>query len=351
MGDEELVARAMDGLKLVALVLGDYPALRALASEVEDILTRHDEPWYLMWTLAESSYAWAASGDWAEARRRLDEAQRLGEQAGDRAGVPYILTTRAWFERVRGHYDQAVPLARTAVDAAREGHNTLMTTWSEANLGAILAELGELDEAIERLEESRRTAERGGIRIQLARIRAYLASARQRSGAPAADDLAAAEELLGQVRPPPGKCFLYGLDAYLAVADLRLTGGRPGEATDLVAPLLTAAEDAAWAEGIARTALFLGKCARHRGDSDAAAAFLRRAVEDATNAGLTPVLWEAHGALARLRRDQADTAAADEHQRRARAVVETLAAAITDPGLRRCFLSRTETVLDPTPAG
>ena len=92
--------------------------------------------------------------------------------------------------------------------------------------------------------------------------------------APGSRDLDLAEELLAGIDPPPGKQFLYGLDAYLAVADLRLAGGRTAEAADLVAPLFTAAEDAAWAEGTARTALFLGECSRRCGDPDAAEAFL-----------------------------------------------------------------------------
>jgi tetratricopeptide (TPR) repeat protein len=290
-----------------------------------------------MWTLAESSYAWAASGDWAEAWRRLDEAQRLGEQAGDRAGVPYILTTRAWFERARGRYDQAVPLARAAVEAAREGHNTLTTAWSEANLGAILAELGELDEAVERLEEGRRTAERGGIRIQLARIRAHLASARQRSGAPAADDLAAAEELLVHVSPPEGKRFLYGLDAYLAVAAVRLAAGDIDAVETPLTPLLAASESAGWREGVAHTTLTLGECAVHRDEPEAAADLFSRSLEVAGEAGLAPLEWQAHAALARLARRRGDEGSARVHRQQARVIVDGLATSIPEFPLRQAF--------------
>jgi tetratricopeptide (TPR) repeat protein len=347
-GDELLVARAMDGLKLVAFVLGDYPALARIVDEVEPVLRRRDQRLYLRFALAEGSFACAAVGDWDGAVRRLDEAEAVNAAVA----TPYLLTLRAWLERARGNYQAAVTLARSASAGACAAGNAQWTAWTEAHLGVVLAELGDHDAALAHLDVGRQAAERGGVRIQLVRLAAHQARARWNRGdhEAAKRDLDCAEELLAGIDPPPGKQFLYGLDAYLAVADLRLAGGRPGEAADLVAPLLAAAEDAAWAEGVARTAMFLGECARRRGDPAAAAAFLRRALDDATNAGLTPVLWEAHGALARLRRDQADTAAVDEHQRRARAVVDTLAAGITDAGLRRCFLSRAETLLDRPPA-
>ncbi len=351
-GDELLVVRAMDGLKLVALVLGDYPALGRIVDEAEQALRRHDQRWYLQFVLAEGSFASAAAGDWDGAVRRLDEAEAINEALGTPYVLPYVLTLRAWLERARGNYQAAVTVARSASAGAHAARNLQWTAWTEAHLGAILADLGAFDEALAHLDAGRVAAEGGGVHIQVVRLAAHQAWVRWNIGdhEAAKRDLDCAEGLLAGIDPPKGKQFLYGLDAYLAVADLRLAGGRPGEAADLVAPLLAAAEDAAWAEGIARTAMFLGECARRRGDPDAAAVFLRRALDDATNAGLTPVLWEAHGALARLRRDQADTPAADEHQRCARAVVDTLAAAITDAGLRRCFFSRAETLLDRPPA-
>jgi ATP/maltotriose-dependent transcriptional regulator MalT len=338
----------MDGLKLVAFVLGDYPALARIVDEVEPMLRRPDQRLYLRFVLAEGSFACAAAGDWDGAVRRLDDAEAVNVAID----TPYLLTLRAWLERARGNYQAAVTLARSASAGAHAIGNAQWTAWTEAHLGAVLAELGDDDAALAHLDVGRQAAERGGVRIQLVRLAAHQARARWNRGDhdAAKRDLACAEELLAGIHPPPGKQFLYGLDAYLAVAELRLAGGRHGEAADLVAPLLAAAEDAAWAEGIARTAMFLGECARRGGDPDAAGAFLRRALDNATNAGLTPVLWETHAALARLRRDQADTPAADEHQHRARAVVDTLAAAITDTGLRRCFLSRAETLLDPPPA-
>ena len=332
--DELLTARAMDGLKLVAFALGDYPALRRIVTDVEEVLRRHDQRWYLQFVLAEGSFASAATGDWDAAVRQLGEAQVINEALD----TPYLLTLRAWLERERGHYQAAVDLARTAAVAA-DG-NIQWTAWTQAHLGAILVELGAFAEAIPHLDAGRAAAEQGQTRIQLVRLVAHQAVARRECGdeIAARHDLELAQNLLSGIDPPPGKQFLYGLDAYLAVAGLHLAAGATGSAIEVVDPLLPAAEAAGWAEGVARTTLVLGECARQQGEADRATAFFRRALETATGAGLVPVVWQAHAGLAS--QDQGTQSA--DHARLARTVADELAAAITDPVLRRAFASRME---------
>lgn len=260
-GDEVLVARAMDGLKLVALVLGDFARLRELSVTLEEVLRRHDQRWYLMFTLAESSFAWAATGDWSEATRRLEEARRINVEMGDRMNAAYPLTLRAWVERERGDLDEALTWAREAMESARAARNTQMIAWSGATLGTVLSELGDLDQAATELTQARVAAERG-VPIELVRIQSQLAVVRARAGDPAApEDLARAERMLAEVRTPPGTMFLHGLDSYLAVAECRGLSGDQDGATGLVAPLLAACETAGWVGGIARCAAAL---ARHR---------------------------------------------------------------------------------------
>ncbi|MGH8975780.1 MAG: tetratricopeptide repeat protein, partial [Acidimicrobiia bacterium] len=319
-------------------VLGDFKRLRELAGELEAVLGRHGDRWYLMFTLAETSFAWAASGDWPEAFRRLDEARRLNVELGDRTNAAYGLTLQAWLERARGRYEEAVSLGRAAAAAAQEGRNTQWTAWSEVNLGAILAELGAFDQAVERLEEGRSAAERGA-RIQLLRAYAHLASVRTAMGDTAAEgDLAGAEALLAQVRTPPGTSFLYGLDAYLAVAGARLARGDPASATGLLAPLLAAAESAGWAEGVGRVALALGECAAVAGEPDEAVGLLTRAARLSASVGIPAVEWQAEGALAGLASMGGDRQMGGAHRQRARAVIDELAASLAGTELRRTFV-------------
>jgi DNA-binding SARP family transcriptional activator/class 3 adenylate cyclase len=337
--DELLIARAMDGLKLVAFVLGDYPALRRIVTDVEEVLRRHDQRWYLQFVLAEGSFASAATGDWDAAVRQLDEAQAINEALD----TPYLLTLRAWLERERGHYQAAVDLARTAAVAANADGNILWMAWTEAHLGAILVEIGAFAEAIPHLDTGRAAAEQGETWVQLVRLVAHQAVARRECGDEigAQRDLERAQNLLSGIDPPPGKQFLYGLDAYLAVADMHIAAGATGTAIEVVAPLLPAAEAAGWAEGVARTTLLLGECARQRGETERAAAFFRRALAAATGAGLAPVVWQAHAGLA----SQEQGPPAADHARLARTVADGLAAAITEPALRRAFFSRMAVVL------
>jgi tetratricopeptide (TPR) repeat protein len=336
--DERLAARAMDGLKLVAFALGDYPMLRRLAGELEGVLRRGDDRFYLQYLLAETSYALAASGDWKGALHRLDEAQEINEASGDRFTLPYLLTLRAGLERARGQYGEAVRLGAAAATAAREGGNTQWVAWSETGLGVILLELGATGEAIEHLETGRLAAEQGGIRIQAVRATSHLALGRWREGdlAAAGRELEAAEQLLDRVSHPPGRHFLYGLDAHLAIAEVRMAKSEVRVVADRISPLLAAARSVGWAEGVARSALMLGECSAVQGRVEDAARVLEEALETAA-AGLPSVEWRAHAALAALLADGGDHVGAETHRRLARALVGALADSLADADLCDAF--------------
>ena len=294
VGDEALAGRAMDGLKLVAFVLGDWPRLRVLTAELEAVLRRGHDRWYLQYLLAESAYAWAGDGDWEAALARLDEATALNAGLGDRSTLPYLVTLRAWLERSRGRYPEAMALGRQAATAAMAGGNVQWVAWSETNLGAILAEAGAPEEAIAHLETGREASVRGSVRIQEVRAAAHLAGARLAIGDPAAAEreAEAAEALLESIRCPPGRHFLYGLDAYLAVAEVRLTQGDLDGVAQRIRPLREAAEAVSWKEGMARTGLVLGRVAAASGQTGEADTLARQALEAATVGALPTVAAE-----------------------------------------------------------
>jgi DNA-binding SARP family transcriptional activator len=298
-GDEALAGRAMDGLKLVAFALADWPTLRQLTVELEGILRRHHDRWYLQYLLAESAYAWAGEGDWDGALARLDEAQSVNAGLGDRFTLPYLLTLRAWLERSRARYPEAVALGRDAATVAGEGGTVQLIAWSETNLGAILAEAGGPEEAVIHLEVGWEAARQGGVRIQAVRAAAHLARAGLRAGEnPAVErHRRAAEDILESVRCPAGKHFLYGLDAYLALAEVALAQGDVDGAAGRIAPLRVAAEAVGWKEGVARTCVLLGRVAAVAGRGNEAAGLARHALEAATAGGLPAVAAEAERLL------------------------------------------------------
>jgi hypothetical protein len=144
--------------------------------------------------------------------------------------------------------------------------------------------------------------------------------------------------VLAGIRTPSRKSFLYGLDAYLAVARVRLARGEVKAAVDRVAPLLPAAESAGWAEGVARCALLLGECAARENEVEAAAGLFEKVLDAARGGLLPPVEWQAHGALARLSRERGDSRAAEAHMGTARAIMDDLGASIAEPRLREAFV-------------
>lgn len=298
-GDEALAGRALDGLKLVAFALADWPTLRQLTVELEGVLRRHHDRWYLQYLLAESAYAWAGEGDWDGALERLDEAQSVNAGLGDRFTLPYLLTLRAWLERSRARYPEAVALGRDAAAAAGEGGTVQLIAWSETNLGAILAEAGGPEEAVTHLEAGWEAARRGGVRIQAVRAAAHLARAGLRAGEnPAVErHRRAAEDILESVRCPAGKHFLYGLDAYLALAEVALAQGDVDGAAGPIVPLRVAAEAVGWKEGVARTCVLLGRVAAASGRADEATGLARHALEAATAGSLPAVAAEAEQLL------------------------------------------------------
>ncbi|MDP9071328.1 MAG: hypothetical protein M3N68_08595 [Actinomycetota bacterium] len=348
-GDERLVARAMDGLKLVAFVLGDFSSLESLTGELETVLRGRNDRRYLQYVLAEGSFASAARGDWDDARRRLGDAQAMNTQLGNRFDSPYILTLRAWFERTQGAYGPALRFAHEAAATAREQENGQWVAWSEANLGAIFLELGVVADALPHLETAKAAAQRGSFHVQLVRATALAAVARLRSGDGTSHvEINAAEGLLRDVTTPDGwtePVFLYGLDAYLAVATIRAIRGDIGAAEALLEPVLSATERVGWIEGVARTQLALAKCSAGYGAWDRASAALDRAL-DLTQGELPPVEWRVHAARAQLLAVGGDDHGAEAERRVARSIVLSLAASFEAPETGSRFIAWAMDVVD-----
>ncbi|MCA1845439.1 MAG: AAA family ATPase, partial [Actinobacteria bacterium] len=95
-GTDAARARAIDGLKLVAVALGDLPTLRDLTGQLRRLLTARDDLWYLKFTLSEASLEAAGRGRFAEATGLLDEACSINDRLGHRVDSPNFLTVRAW---------------------------------------------------------------------------------------------------------------------------------------------------------------------------------------------------------------------------------------------------------------
>jgi hypothetical protein len=63
------------------------------------------------------------------------------------------------------------------------------------------------------------------------------------------------EQLLERISAPPGRAWLFGAHAYMAVARVRRDTGDRERAEATVAPVLGAAERSGWSDGLSGVAL------------------------------------------------------------------------------------------------
>jgi tetratricopeptide (TPR) repeat protein len=347
-GDDALVGRALDGVKMVAAHVGDFDRLDEVIPELEDILRRRGDLWYLQWALLESSFEPAARGRWEEAGARAEEALAVNRRMGGRADEPYFVAALGALHRSRGAYASALELGGRAVELARDLDRGWWTAWSESHLAATLLDLFLVDDALGHLRRGLRAAERTGTRHYVLRCLGLLASAHAMAGdgresAAAADR---AEELLDDVTTPPGRVFLQGGGAVFGVAAARLAGGDPARAERLVEPVLQMAETSRWVEVEAQGALLMGRCTRARDDRGGAERWLERALRGSEAWGLPGIEWRAASALADVLIEDGRVEEARTHLIAARSGVERVAAGLDDPRVGAAFRQGAASVLE-----
>jgi class 3 adenylate cyclase/tetratricopeptide (TPR) repeat protein len=338
VAEDSVLGRALDAVKMVAAHTGDWPTLERVLPRLEEIERRHNELWYLQFTLLESSFGELARARWKVGIARLEEALDLSRRIGDRATESAILAKLCFVEQSRGQYGIAVSTGEQALALAEEVGYTWWQALAGVMLGATFQELYASESALHQLEHALETAEELGTRSYIFRCLGHAALASWETGdAFRANALVArAEALIGEITTPPGRAFLEGAHAYFALARVLIPLGKPERAEQLLAPLLEAAEACDWRENIAAAALLIGDCMRARGAGADAEPLLRRALEVSASAGIPGTSWRAHAALAGLCRRAGLPQEAERHSSEAEAILERLASSLDD-GLRPRF--------------
>jgi tetratricopeptide (TPR) repeat protein len=282
-GDDEALALALDAVKLTALQVGDLGGLDDATSRLLDLRDRAGAAWALHWVddwvLLERAFVAIAAADWeaalADVRSALDTNRRLH----DRFAEPIFLDALTWIHRSRGEHEAAIAQGTEAVALARELDNPEWLAATSATLGWALLEGGDPARAAEQLEEGLAAAEHVGARAQLLRCTGLLAWAASEldEHERAAALTRQAKELIAAVTAPPGRTYLLGAHAALAVARVHLSAGAPHEAEALVAPVLAAARTSGWRETVAYATLLDGAA---RGDAAAVEEALELARRD-----------------------------------------------------------------------
>ncbi len=339
LGDEQVLAKAMDGSKTVAAHLGDFASLRTILPRLEDILTRRGELWYLQWAVAESSFLPMADGLWDGAIELAEQALTVNRRVGDRGNEAYFLALLGWLQRARGEYGSAVALGEAASGLAAAVGNSWWMGWSEALLGWTLLELNAVDDAIAHLQRGLREADEADAPLYALRCAGQLALGYRLAGDRAAA-LAArerAEQLLDDVSTPPGMAFLHQTHASLAVAAVRLADGEVDRAERLVSPLVAAAERSGWAEIAAAGSRLLGDCRRAAGDDEGAVREFRRALAAAARGALPGEEWRARAGLAAALFALGEAGESEGHVQSARQIADRLAAGMEAGTVRDGF--------------
>jgi DNA-binding SARP family transcriptional activator len=332
-GEERALALALDGVKTVAAYAGDLPTLETVSRELEPILRRGFERYFLEWNVLESAYVPLARGRWDAATRRIEEALALNLRSGHLRYRPMFMAHIGWIHRSRGDYGRALAVGRASIEPTEGVDHPWWMSFARAMYGWTLTEVGDLDEAAVQLDRGLEAADRDGAESYVVRCLAHLALVTWRSGQRDRTEglLARALEILEGVRAGDGPSFLHGAHAYAAAGRTLIEMGRPEDAERLLAPVLATAGPVGWREAAAESAMLTGWARLAAGDLDGAAILLRQALEGARDPALPRVAWETHALLAETASSSGDAA---DHRAAARAIVRSIADTVDDETLR-----------------
>ncbi|MFL5781413.1 MAG: AAA family ATPase [Thermoleophilaceae bacterium] len=334
-GDEVAVARALDGLKFVALMLGDTERLEDVTSQLATVQRRREDIWFLLWTLSESAFTPIVQADFAEADRRVGEALALARRMGDTMAETLILAIACSLERSRGRYSEALRVGERAVALTHDATADVWLGWTGAAHARCLADLGLWEEACSLLEDGLSAADRINARGQAFGCVGDLAWARLQTGDVAGARAAAErwDDAAAQVHAPSGQACLYFRTSYTGRARVALALGDRERAESILRALLVPVERSGVRDAAADAHAALAACALDRGDSAEAQRLLARGLELLGPDGFPAERLRLVLALAALE-------PGGEHETAADALVEAIATSTESPELAAAFRAR-----------
>ena len=138
-GEDGALVIGLDGLKTAVAYLGHVDELARIVAEMEPLVRRADDRWYLHWTVFESAFVAVAAGRWDEARARIGEAIEADRRSGYPGHEAWFVAHLGWVARLQGRLDEALELGNRAVTlTGPAGHRWWWPT-AEALLGELAA--------------------------------------------------------------------------------------------------------------------------------------------------------------------------------------------------------------------
>jgi DNA-binding NarL/FixJ family response regulator len=277
-------------------------------------------------------------------------AREIGWRAGEAFQRFLIADCLAW----RGEFDRAIPLAREALDQAREMEHLQWTAGALRLLGVLSLELFAADEARAMLEEAHEIAQRLGSHIWVRWTAAPLAQARCRTSdlGAALDVLERAMRLAGPAPAADSDTLTLGeRQLWLTRAEIALAAEKPQLALEIVDARLRA-ERAASVDGVLgvpRLSMLRADALVALGRLDEAAVALDAARAESAAQGARLLLWRIDAAEGHVHRQQRRRADARRSFDAAQAGADEIAATIPEEGLRRRFREGVATIVPPPP--
>ncbi len=276
------------------------------------------------------------------------ESLRFGEQAlqtarniGQRSAEIYALLGTAQYLGPHGEYARALEMAHTGLTFAQQIEHRQWMTFGYWQVGTLYFDLLALAEAQQHLEQALRLSHEVGSWNWIRIVSAFLARAYllQQDKASAASILCAALEADAPMQTIGQRLV------WAARADLALASGDPGQALDITDGLIASAANLSEETVIPRLWKLRGEAMMALGRAEEAEAILKAAEVAARAQGLRPSLWRICVSLGRLYRAQERQVEAEQAFSTARALIEDLAANLTDEQLRAQFLSQATAML------
>jgi DNA-binding SARP family transcriptional activator len=242
LGDEGVLAVGLDGLKTALAYLGYVDELAEVTGELEPLLRRRSDNWFLQWCVFESSFVAAARGDWAAARRRIDESIELALRSPWTTYVGNFVAHRGWMARLAGDLPTALVEGRQAVEQTSSVDHPWWYATATGLLAASLVEAGRGGDAEEVAAQGAAFVGAGAAEAFALRVAAPLAAAGGTD-----ESLLAADAMVSAIDAPPDSAWVVGADAYLLVAQAWASRGERDRAAATLAPLLAATGPNRWA--------------------------------------------------------------------------------------------------------
>ena len=282
-----------------------------------------------------------APTSFAESLHFGELALQTAHEIGQRSAEAYALVALAQYLGPRGEYARALEVAQASLALSEQIEHRQWMIFGYWQSGVLYLDLLALPEALQQLEQALALAHEVGSWNWMRIVSGYLARAYLLQ-----QDFTKAESILTAALEPDAAMQTIGQRlVWAARADLALARGDPGQALDVADRLIASAANLSGERVIPRLWKLRGEAlaALHR---EAEAEMMLRAAQEAARAqGLRPWLWRICIVLGRFYQNQEHREEAEQAFSTARALIEELAATVSDEQVREQFLRQATAML------